>query len=456
MTAPPSAPAPAPGRGTWKSSAGFIIASVGGAVGLGNLWRFSYTASSGGGAAFVLLYLVLVLAIGLPVLTAELTIGRGTGLSPIRALERVGGRRWRIVGSMFVVLAFLIFSYYSVIMGWTGRLLWDSIRGAVPEDTGAYFGQMSTGMPAILWHGVGMMLTIWIVLGGIRRGIERAATILMPILFALLIGLAVWAATLSGAGAGYSFYLRTDFAALLDLDLIASATAQAFFSLSLGLGAMITYASYIERRDVSLPKQAGIIALSDTAVALIGGLVVFPIVFHFGLQDSVSSSAIGALFIALPSAFNAMAPGGQLVGTIFFVALYIAALTSAISLLEVVVAGVIDAWGWTRERAALVAGGAILLVGIPSALSLEWMGFIDKLLGEAFLALGGLLIAILTGWIWSSGADEELGRGFPYPGLRKTWLWLLRLVIPVALAVVAYTAFKQVIPLARALVGAGS
>ena len=444
---------PAPERGGWKSPAGFVIAAIGSAVGLGNLWRFSYIASTGGGAAFVLLYLVLVLIIGIPVLTAEFTIGRGTGLSPIRALEKVGGRGWRIVGAMFVLLGFLIFSYYSVIMGWTARMVWDSARGAIPADTGAYFNTISTGKSAVLWHAAGMMLTIWIVLGGIRRGIERAAKILMPILLVLLVSLATWAATLTGGGAGYSFYLKPDFQALLDVNLIASAAAQAFFSLSLGMGAMITYASYIRRKDLNLPKQAGIIALSDTAVAFIGGLVVFPIIFHFGLQESMSSSAIGALFIALPKAFHSLAVGGALVGTIFFIALYIAALTSAISLLEVVVAGIIDAWGWSRERAAMVAGGTILLVGIPSALSLNWMGFIDKFLGEAMLAVGGLLIAILTGWVWSAGADEELSRGFPYPGLRKAWLWLLRVLVPGVLAVVVYTTFKQVIPLAKALLG---
>ena len=445
--------APVPQRGAWKSSAGFIIAAVGSAVGLGNLWRFSYTASTGGGAAFVVLYLVLVLAVGIPVLTAELTVGRATGLSPIRALERIGGRGWRIVGAMFVLLGFLIFSYYSVIMGWTARMVWDSARGTIPADTGAYFTAISTGKAAVLWHAAGMMLTIWIVLGGIRQGIERAATILMPILFALLVGLATWAATLHGGGAGYSFYLKPDFRALLNLDLIASAAAQAFFSLSLGMGAMITYASYIQSKELNLPKQAGIIALSDTAVAFVGGLVVFPIIFHFGLQESIGSSAIGALFIALPKAFHSLVPGGALIGTIFFIALYIAALTSAISLLEVVVAGIIDAWGWSREQAALIAGGAILLVGIPSALSLDWMGFLDKFLGEAMLAVGGVLIAILTGWIWSEGADAEVAHGFPYPALRRAWLWLLRIFIPVVLAVVAYTTFKQVVPLARALVG---
>jgi NSS family neurotransmitter:Na+ symporter len=183
-------------RDSWQSSAGFLLAAVGSAVGLGNLWRFAYTASEGGGAAFVFVYLIFVLGIGLPVMTAELAIGRSTGLSPIRAIVEVAGRKWRWLGGMFVFAGFAILSFYSVIMGWTLRLLLDSIRGKVPLDTGAYFGEISTGTPAVLFHVVGMILTVAIVRGGIRGGIERAAKILMPILFLLLIGLALWAATL--------------------------------------------------------------------------------------------------------------------------------------------------------------------------------------------------------------------------------------------------------------------
>lgn len=438
-------------RDSWQSSAGFLLAAVGSAVGLGNLWRFAYTASEGGGAAFVLVYLVLVLLIGIPVLTAELVIGRSTGLSPIRAMAEVAGRRWTWLGGLFVFAGFAILSFYSVIMGWTLRILIETVLQRVPEDTAAYFDEISTGGPAIFFHVIGMGLTIFIVRGGIRAGIERAAKVLMPILFLLLIGLAVWAATLSGASEGYAFYLRPDFDAVFDVNVIAGAAGQAFFSLSLGMGAMITYASYLKGREMNMPRQAGFIALSDLTVALVGGLVTFPIIYHFGLQADVSESSIGALFIALPKAFGSMGSGGVLVGTVFFITLYIAAITSAISLLEVVVSGVIDAWGWTRGRAALVAGGLVTLAGIPSALDLDWLGFLDKTVGEFFLVVGGLLIAVITGWIWSDRADAEMAAGFPHPGLRKTWIWLLRVVVPLVLAIVAYVTFRQVIPLAAAL-----
>lgn len=445
------AQAPTQQRDSWKSSAGFLLAAVGSAVGLGNLWRFAYTASEGGGAAFVLLYMVLVVFIGIPVMTAELAIGRSTGLSPVRAMSEVGGRKWAWVGAMFVLGGFAILSFYSVIMGWTGRLLLETALARVPEDTAAHFGEFSTGGVAIAFHLVGMAVAVVIVRGGIHAGIERAARILMPLLFLLLVALAVWAATLSGASEGYRFYLQPDFSQLLDTDVIAAAAGQAFFSLSLGMGAIITYASYLRGHEMNLPKQGALIAFSDMGVALLGGLVTFPIIFHFALQDQVSASTVGALFIALPRAFNAMGPSGTIVGTVFFIALYIAALTSAISLLEVVVSGIIDGWGWVRNKAAVVAGIAVAAAGIPSALSLDWLGFLDKFAGEVVLVFGGMLIAILTGWIWDRGAAEELAQGFDHPGLTRAWIWLLRTIVPIVLAIVLVITLRQAVPLARAL-----
>jgi NSS family neurotransmitter:Na+ symporter len=217
------------------------------------------------------------------------------------------------------------------------------------------------------------------------------------------------------------------------------------------MGAIITYASYLKGQKLNLPRQATVIGLSDMSVALVGGLVTFPIIYHFGLQGDVSESSVGALFIALPRAFGSMGSGGVIVGTVFFLALYIAAITSAISLLEVVVSGAIDAWGWTRHRAALTAGALVALAGVPSASSLDWLGFLDKTVGEFFLVVGGMLIALLTGWILSEKADGELAEGFPHDGMRHTWIWLLRVVVPLILAVVAYFTFRQVIPLAGAL-----
>ena len=437
-------------RGAWGSNAGFILAAVGGAVGLGNLWGFAYSASQGGGAAFVVLYFIFVLFVGLPVLTAELVIGRHTKRSPIAALGVVGGGRLKWVGVLFVLVGFGILSFYSVIMGWTGRLLLGFVTAGIPEDTAAHFGAISEGPGAILAHLVGMLITILVITRGVQRGIERVSVVLMPTLFFLIAALAVWASTLSEAGPGYAFYLQPDFSKLFETRIITGAAGQAFFSLSLGMGAMITYASYLPGRG-SLPAKAGLIALSDTMVAFVGGLVTFPVIFHFGLQQQVSDSAIGALFIAVPRGLLSFGTAGQFVGIIFFSALYIAALTSAISLLEVVSSAAIDSLGWTRARAGWVAGGAIALAGIPGALSSDWVGFLFQLVGQAFLVFGGLLLALIVGYVWKDAARAELLTGFENPALATAWIWLLRTVVPLMLAATLYFSVLALGPVAQAL-----
>ncbi|MCG6923785.1 MAG: sodium-dependent transporter [Acidobacteria bacterium] len=437
-------------RGAWGSNVGFILAAVGGAVGLGNLWGFAYSASQGGGAAFVVLYFVFVLVVGVPVLTAELVIGRHTKRSPIAALGQVGGARLKWVGLMFVLVGFGILSFYSVIMGWTGRLLVDFIRGSVPEDTTAHFAAISEGTGAIVAHLVGMLLTILVISRGVQRGIERVSVVLMPTLFLLIAALAVWASTLSGGGPGYAFYLHPDLSRIFHTETITGAAGQAFFSLSLGMGAMITYASYLPGHG-NLPAKAAIIALSDTLVAFVGGLVTFPVIFHFGLQQQVSDSAIGALFIAVPRGLLSLGGAGQVVGIVFFSALYIAALTSAISLLEVVSSAAIDSLGWTRARAGWLGGGAIALAGIPGALSSDWVGFLFQLVGQAFLVFGGLLLAVIVGYLWKDAARAELLSGFRSPALATAWIWLLRTVVPLMLAVTLYFAVLALGPAAKAL-----
>ncbi len=439
------------GRESWKSTLGFVLAAVGSAVGLGNLWRFAYLASEGGGAAFVLAYLGIVAIVGVPLLTAELVVGRHAQASALSAPVVVAGGAWRWLGMVFLAAGFGILSYYSVIMGWTGQWLVDTLRGTIPDDTAAHFAATSAGGRAVAFHLLGMGVTIAIVAGGVRGGIERASLVLMPTLFLLVAGLAVWAGTLSGASAGYRFYLRPELGELLHVDTLARAAGQAFFSLSLGMGAIMTYASYL-RGAGNLPREAGTIAVADSTVAFLGGLVTFPVIYHFGLQGAVGESTVGALFIALPRAFHAMGAAGTIVGTAFFVALYIAALTSAISLLEVVTAGVMDAWGWSRPTAALASGAAIALAGVPVALDTTWVGLLDQIVGNLLLVFGGLATALLVGYAWH-GADGELARGFPYPTARRVWLWLLRLVLPLILAGVLYGAIRTTAGMLREMTG---
>lgn len=441
-------------RGAFHSNLGFVLAAVGSAVGLGNLWGFAYSASQGGGAAFLVLYLVFVAVLGLPILTVELTIGRHTRQSAIGAMREVGGRHFAWLGWMFFASGFVVLSFYSVIMGWTGRLLFDFARGAVPLDTGAHFAAISEGGGAVTAHLAGMLLTVWIVARGVNAGIERVARLLMPVLGVLIVGLALWAATLSGGGPGYEFYLKPDLEALLRPATINWAASQAFFSLSLGMGAVITYASYLADSG-SLPGKAIIIALADTGVAVVGGLITFPIIYHFGLQSQVDASPVGALFIAVPRGLLDLGAAGQLIGTGFFAALYIAAVTSAISMLEVAVAPLVDSFGWSRGRAAWTAGAVVAVAGLPGALSSNWVGFLFAVFGQVVLIFGGLMLAVVAGYVWSA-ADSELARGFPHPSARRAWLWLLRTLVPAALLIVLFLSIGQsALPAWRALVGGG-
>jgi NSS family neurotransmitter:Na+ symporter len=428
-----------PNREAWGTRAGFILAAIGSAVGLGNMWRFSYIASEGGGAAFVIVYLLIVAAVGIPLMTAEFVVGRMTNTSPARAVRALGGRAWGPLGWLFVLCGFGILSYYSVIAGWTMRYAFDAVRNAIPADTGAYFAKVSSGNAAVVTHVLFMGLTILIILGGIKRGIERAALVLMPLMFVILGALAVWAATLEGAGAGYSYYLKPDLGHLLNGKILTQAAGQAFFSLSLGMGAMMTYASYLRTRG-DLGRDATTVALSDFAVAFVAGLVVFPVVFTFGLQGTVGASAVGALFIALPAGFASMGSAGAVVDTAFFVMLFLAAITSAISLLEVVVTAALDVFGWTRKRTTLVFGGIILLFGLPSAYNTTFLGNLDTVVGDFLLILGGFLTAVLVGYKILPRAEAELADGVDSTLLRRSWAVLMRYVVPVILLVVLWHA----------------
>ena len=421
-------------REHWGSRLGFVMAAIGSAVGLGNMWRFSYLTAANGGAAFVLLYLSMTLFVGVPIMLAEFTLGRGAGKSPVLALAHYGGTRWRPLGWLFVASGFLILAYYSVIAGWTMRYTLHGLLAGFGGDAAARFDAFATGGDAVAWHAAFMAITIVVVAGGVKGGIERTNLILMPLLFLIVLGLAVYASTLPGATAGYAYYLQPDFSEILSLSVLTSAAGQAFFSLSLGMGAMLTYASYLDREH-HLPSEAIQVALSDFMVAFVAGLVVFPVLFALGLQSAVGESTIGALFITLPSAFAGMGVAGRLVGILFFSALFVGALTSAISLLEVVVANAMDGFGWTRRRAAVVFGIATGVLGVPAALDLAALGFMDELAGYVFLVVGALALSIFVGWVMDD-PEAEVRVGAPGTGWLGAWRAVLRFVTPPLLVVV--------------------
>lgn len=436
-----SHPADGVSREQWHSRTGFLLAAVGSAVGLGNMWRFSYLAAEKGGAGFVGLYLIFTLLLGLPVMLAELTIGRGARRGPIAALAYYGGPRWRWLGAVFVTAGFLILSYYGVIGGWTLRYAFEAAVVGFPADSGAHFAEVASGFDSLGTQVLFMALTIVIVSGGIGSGIERVARIAMPGLFVIMLGLVLYAATLDGASAGYAYYLNFDIEKAMELDVIVAAAGQAFFSLSLGMGAILTFASYLPR-DSNLARETVIISFADFGVAFFSGLMVFPIIFALGMQSEISGGTIGALFVALPKAFASMGGVGRIVGGAFFVALVVGALTSAISLLEVIVSAWMDSFGWERRRAALVGGLLVTLAGAWSAFDIEILDLADSIATNVFLVGGGLAIAIFVGWVMENPVDVAT-EGGGRKGLLVGWLVLLRFVVPLALIAVLWSSLPE-------------
>lgn len=421
--------APPSSRGSWGSQFGFIMAAVGSAIGLGNMWRFPYQMAENGGAAFLILYLGMVLLVGLPILFAEFAIGRGSGKSPIDALIHFGGEKWKVLGMLFVVSGFLILAYYAVISGWLMTYTYIYLFEGSIGDPGGTFEAYSTGPIAIFTLLLFMVMTLGIVAGGVEKGIERTSVWLMPILFIVVAGMAIYAAFLSGSGPGYTYFLQPDFGDLLSLDVLASAAGQAFFSLSLGMGAMLTYASYLQRKE-NLPKTGLQVAGIDVGVSFVAGLMVFPLIFALGLQGQVGESTVGALFITLPQAFSEIGGfTGRFIGIVFFSALFVGALTSAISLLEVVVSTAVDTLKWTRKQASLVMGLAITAVGIPCAINLNVLTIYDTIAGEVFLIIGGLFIAIFVGWVMKDPVGE-LAKGMKSDRFSLQWIKVIRYVVP--------------------------
>ena len=440
-------------REQWQSRSGFLLAAVGSAVGLGNMWRFSYLASEKGGAGFVALYLIFTLLIGLPVMLAELTLGRGARSGPILSLAHFGGPRWRWLGAVFVAAGFLILSYYGVIGGWTLRYAFEAATIGFPVDAGAHFGELASGFDSLAMQILFMAMTIAIVSGGIGSGIERVARIAMPGLFVIMIGIALYAFTLEGSGAGYAYYLNFDLEKALTLDVVVAAAGQAFFSLSLGMGAMLTFASYLPRES-NLAKETVIISLADFGVAYVAGLMVFPLIFALGMGSEISGSTIGALFVALPKAFATMGWVGRFVGFAFFLALVVGALTSAISLLEVVVSASMDAFQWERRRAAIIAGFLVTALGAWSAFDIEILDLADSIAINLFLVGGGLGIAIFVGWIMQDPIGEASSGG-RNSIVYQVWRGLLRFVVPAALLFILWHALPETWQKIQSVVGLG-
>ncbi len=438
----------APSRGAWGSRTGFILAAAGSAIGLGNIWRFPYVAGENGGAAFVLIYLCFVFLVGAPVMLAELSLGRRTSKNPVGAFRAlVPGSRWPLVGMLLVVNGAAILSFYGVIAGWTLGYFFKTLSGTFAQTMTAeqssevfqgFVGRWEVSMGLLLLF---LAITALIVWRGVSRGIELTSKILMPLLLLLLAVLAVRSVTLSGAAEGLRFYLWPDFSKIRP-QTFPTALGQAFFSLSLGAGSMVTYGSYLRKRE-NLASSTAVICLFDTAIALLAGLIIFPALFHAGVAPDQGP---GLVFHVLPTLFSTL-PAGQVFGAAFFLLLTIAALTSTISMLEVPVAYLIDQREWSRGKAVLVATGLTFAAGVPSALASGASGFLSALpgIGKDFLSLmsiivgnyalsvGSLAMAMFVGWRWGTRAAiaevESEGVRFTY---RAAWAFLIRFLCPAA------------------------
>lgn len=456
----------------WSSRSAFILAAVGAAVGLGNIWRFPTLAGESGGGAFVIFYIACVFLLGLPLVLSEIFIGRVGQTDAVGSIRKVAqssnaSHKWSIFGGVGAVAAFLIVSFYSVVAGWVlyyaGLMGWDFLqaimaadpfRGALAGESEAQIQQRLGDMfasPGLLlaMHLVFMGMTLYIVARGVSSGIEKAATYLMPVFFMLLLGLVVYGAIEGDIAEAFAFLFTPDWSKLTP-EVMNSALGQALFSLSLGVAGLITYGSYIKEKS-NLGGTAAIIAVADTSVALLAGLMIFPIVFAVGLDPAAGPTLV---FQTLPFAFQTM-PGGALFGFLFFVLILVAAITSSISLLEVPTAWGIGELGWSRTKSALVFGVGALLIGVFCLLGynvladVRPLGFwplfentdildtIDGFTGKVMLPLGALLTSIFIGW----KADANLLRTTTglSPLAFSLWRFLIAWLCPIAVTIILVT-----------------
>lgn len=444
-------------REQWSSRIGFVLAASGSAVGLGNLWKFPYITYDNNGGSFVMVYLLCIALIGLPIMVAEIMIGRRSGRDLVGAFRALvpNARVWQVAGWLGIASGFVILSYYSVVAGWTleysVRALSGYFHGMNGEQIAASFGAfLGDPVRQLGGHAVFMLLTMGVVIGGINHGIERWARILMPVLLAMLLALLAYSLVTGDAGSAVSFLFSfTD----ISVHGVLEAMGHAFFTLSLGMGAMATYGSYISK-DVDLGKVALTVSLLDTAIAFVACMTLYPIIFAFDLPITES---IGIIFTTLPFVFQQM-PMGEIVAPFFFCLVAFAALTSTISLLEVVVAYAVDEVGLSRRLAAVSTTGIIFLFGVPSALSngavkwiseitiftkgdkpLNWLDSFDYLATNWMLPAGGMLIAVFVGWVMRREDKEEefqTGRDVRRYLDFRLWNFIIRFVSPVAVLIV--------------------
>lgn len=435
-------------RDQWGSRFGFVMAAAGSAIGLGNLWKFPYMAGANGGGAFVFVYFAILIVVGFTLMLSEIILGRSTQLSAVGAYKKLNSK-WAWLGGMGVLAGFLILSFYSVVGGWVINYIVKSVTGVLNtadvEVLGGLFGTLITSpVEPLIYHAIFMIITLAIVMGGISGGIEKASKILMPALFIMMFIIMLRSLTLEGAMEGVKFLLAPDFSKITG-PVILAALGQVFFSLSLGMGCMITYGSYL-KKDEDLVKSAIIIPLLDTGIALLAGLTILPAVFAFGFNPGEGP---GLLFVTLPAVFSRM-PLGSVFAFTFFTLVLFAAITSAISLLEVTVSYMVDEFKWDRRKSTFTMAALIFLVGVTASLGLgSWSNItiiggrdifdsLDFTASNILLPLGGMLMCIFIGWVWGieNAIKEASNEGKLAFKLAPYWAFLVKWVAPIAILIV--------------------
>ncbi len=436
-------------RDSFTSRFGVIAAAAGSAIGLGNIWRFPYITGENGGGAFLVVYLFFILAIGIPVMTSEFVIGRAAQRNPYGAFKLLApGKPWYLIGIVGIIAAFMILAFYTTVAGWTLEYLYQSLSGNLSGKNNEALTNMfdafrQSSVRPLIWFIVFMGFTGFIILSGVRKGIERYTKILMPFLLVLLISLCVRSLTLEGSKEGLRFLFHPDISKITP-KVILEALGQAFFSLSIGMGTLITYGSYI-RKNENLTTSAISVGMADTIIAIIAGIAIFPSVFAMGGSPS---SGTGLVFIALPGIFQKM-PLGEFFSVIFFLLLAVAALTSTISLLEVIVAYLVEELKMTREKATVASTMSAGVLGMITVLSMGSLdnlrifdrnifGLLEYVTSNIMLPLGGLFIVIFIGWYYGYNRTkaELTNNGQIKTGYLPLFIFIVKFVAPVAISMV--------------------
>lgn len=438
-------------REVWGSRFGFLMATAGFAIGLGNIWRFPYMAGMNGGGAFLLVYLLCCAFIGIPLLTAEISLGRKAQRMPIagmRTLTGAKGSPWNLIGWFGVLAALLIMSYYLMLLGWILAYFFNALAGQFaghsPAEMEALYIAFIRDAPQVFLYtlGAGLILGLF-VSRGLQRGVERVAKFLMPLLFALMIGLAVYGLSLPGAGRGLLWYLYPNFSAL-GAGAVLDALGQAFYSIGIGMAGAFCFGSYLPSEDSDVPGNAVLIVVFDTLAAVLAGLVIFPGLFAFGLDPDAGP---GLLFVSMTSLFGQM-PGGQIFGSVFFLLMVLAGLTSGMALLEVLSATLAEHMRWSRRRAVWVVTTTLLLLAVPIILSQgPWQDIrvfgrdlfvlVDTVSGNILLTAGALLLALYTATAWGfEPFRTDANKGSGPIKVSQVWKPLVQYLIPAAVALI--------------------